>query len=160
MSGVKNNVGRGINVALVNGEWLAKWAGSSFSNSSSSLRFTTLADLKQEEKRKYSLYSYWDNVSFWHFSIFVEYCYIQLYTVWKQENVMHFFFVPTNVEFHDGYLSDASGNFPIHIWDDKIAVSFDFAYCRCKILYTKFFCFQWNLFSNFTTTWKEPFIIH
>lgn len=91
MSGVKNNVGRGINVALVNGEWLAKWAGSSFSNSSSSLHFTTLADLKQEEKRKYSLYSYWDNVSFWHFSIFVEYCYIQLYTVWKQENVMHFF---------------------------------------------------------------------
>lgn len=25
MSGVKNNVGRGINVALVNGEWHFKW---------------------------------------------------------------------------------------------------------------------------------------
>lgn len=26
MSGVKNNVGRGINVALVNGKWHVKWA--------------------------------------------------------------------------------------------------------------------------------------
>lgn len=26
MSGVKNNVGRGINVALVNGKWHFKWA--------------------------------------------------------------------------------------------------------------------------------------